>query len=285
MQSLSVTPLQKRKGGPTRIDWDSMCGHKFARLLVLKLTGKNRKYEQLCDAQCECGVVRGFNLASIRNGDVLSCGCLIREMLKLPTSQRLKVARRPSRPQPWEKKKKWVQKNRAKMRVVAKRFRERHPVKIKEGKAAYYQRAKPKIYAKAKHRFSTDEMYRLEAIVRGRIRKALRIQKAIKSKRILELLGCSLEEFRAHLQSLFTEGMSWDEVRLGRIHIDHVVPIRAFDLRDPAQQSVAFNFKNHQPLWKTDNLKKSDKLPDGRSARLIIRRPNAPTSSIPVPLA
>lgn len=271
--------MTKRKGGPTRINWESFIGQKFGRLTVLGITGRDKKYAPLADAKCECGVIKNYHLGSIRKGDVLSCGCLVRDMLKLPTHLRLKVARRPSRPQTWEKKKKWVENNRSKMKAVGKRFRQNHKAQVKAEKAAYYQKAKPKIYAKLKHRFATDLRFRIEGLFRSRVRKALRIQKAIKSKRMLALLGCTLDEFKAHLESLFTDGMSWELVKSGDIQIDHKTPLRAFDLRDPAQQLVAFNFKNNQPLWKIDNLSKSDTLPCGRRARDVMPLPPEPTSN------
>lgn len=259
-------------------------GQTFGRLTVISIVEMTSKYGPVCDAQCSCGKLHRANLGGIRSGDVMSCGCLVREMLSLPTSQRVKLAPRPSRLSSPESKKKWVANNRHKMRAVSKRFRQRHKAQVKAEKAAYYQKAKPKIYAKLKHRFATDLRFRIEGLFRSRVRKALRIQKAIKSKRMLALLGCTLDEFKAHLESLFTEGMSWDLVKSGDIQIDHKTPLRAFDLRDPAQQLVAFNFKNHQPLWKPDNFAKSDKLPCGRRARDVIPLPPLPASNTPAPL-
>ena len=45
----------------------------------------------------------------------------------------------------------------------------------------------------------------------------------------------------------------------GEWHIDHIKPCAAFDLTDPKQQKECFNYKNLQPLWAQDNIKKSDK--------------------------
>ena len=70
------------------------------------------------------------------------------------------------------------------------------------------------------------------------------------------MLGCTIEEFRDHLESQLTEGMSWDN--RNEWHIDHIIPCAAFDLEDAEQQKVCFNYRNLQPLWAADNLKKSD---------------------------
>ena len=58
--------------------------------------------------------------------------------------------------------------------------------------------------------------------------------------------------------------MSWDNY--GDWHIDHIIPCAAFDLTDIEQQKKCFNYKNLQPLWAEENLKKLDFLPDGRRA-------------------
>ena len=42
-------------------------------------------------------------------------------------------------------------------------------------------------------------------------------------------------------------------------HIDHIKPCASFDLSDPKQQLKCFNYKNLQPLWAEENIKKSNK--------------------------
>jgi hypothetical protein len=74
----------------------------------------------------------------------------------------------------------------------------------------------------------------------------------------LELVGCSVLALRAHLESLFSPGMTWGNY--GRWHIDHVRPCSKFDLTDPAQQRVCFHYRNLQPLWAIDNIRKGAKI-------------------------
>lgn len=73
----------------------------------------------------------------------------------------------------------------------------------------------------------------------------------------LELLGCSVEALKSHLEKLFTSGMSW--TNYGKWHIDHKRPCDSFDLSDPLQQKVCFHYTNLQPLWAFDNLSKGAK--------------------------
>ncbi len=81
-----------------------------------------------------------------------------------------------------------------------------------------------------------------------------------KSDSTLELLGCSVEEFILHLETQFTDGMSWDNYGLKSWHIDHIKPCAAFDLLDPEAQRRCFHYSNLQPLWAEDNLAKGAKL-------------------------
>lgn len=106
-------------------------------------------------------------------------------------------------------------------------------------------------------RLKYDTNFRLLCNLRSRIRMAIKNQRSDKAYKSIELLGCSIEECRKHIESQFKEGMIWDNY--GEWHIDHIRPCAAFDLTDPDQQKECFNYKNLQPLWAKENLSKSDK--------------------------
>jgi hypothetical protein len=101
-----------------------------------------------------------------------------------------------------------------------------------------------------------DINFRLYSCLSKRIRDALKC--ICKSKRTTELLGCSVEELKAHLSSKFTKGMSFKNY--GKWHIDHIKPCAKFDLSKASEQYKCFHYTNLQPLWAKDNLEKSDKF-------------------------
>jgi hypothetical protein len=70
-------------------------------------------------------------------------------------------------------------------------------------------------------------------------------------------LGCSIAELKTHLETLFQEGMTWENY--GRWHIDHKTPLSAFDLTKTDQVLLACHWSNLQPLWARDNLSKGAK--------------------------
>lgn len=106
-----------------------------------------------------------------------------------------------------------------------------------------------------KERYQNDPYYRLKCNLRTRLYNAL--DGVSKSSRTLELLGCTVEQFKLHIERQFEEGMRWGE--RDSFHLDHIIPLAAFDLSDPEQLKYAMHWSNFQPLWKEDNISKGDK--------------------------
>ena len=112
----------------------------------------------------------------------------------------------------------------------------------------------------------TDVEFTLRSRLRSRVRMAVAAQGTEKSKKTMELVGCTVAEVRAHLESQFKDGMSWDnfahqgKTGIRTWQIDHIFPLVSFDLTDPEQQKIAFDKSNMQPLWASDNQAKGGKL-------------------------
>jgi hypothetical protein len=120
----------------------------------------------------------------------------------------------------------------------------------------YYNKNKERIN---EVRRSTQQKRRDEDPI-FRIRKNMgsRIYLAVKNKgKTMELTGCSREDLKTHLESKFTNGMTWENY--GEWHIDHIRPCASFNLEDPEEQNKCFHWTNLQPLWALDNIKKGDK--------------------------
>lgn len=82
-----------------------------------------------------------------------------------------------------------------------------------------------------------------------------------------EWLGCSLNECKLHLEAQFKEGMTWNNRGIGKEkwQIDHKIPICLTEIQNggmvdsPLNRKV-WHYTNLQPLWHSDNAKKSDSL-------------------------
>ena len=81
-----------------------------------------------------------------------------------------------------------------------------------------------------------------------------------------EILGYSTEDLRLHIESMFSNGMTWEKFMAGEIHIDHIVPIAAFKIESDESDGfkACWSLSNLQPLWARDNLSKGSKVYDTR---------------------
>lgn len=125
-----------------------------------------------------------------------------------------------------------------KYRRLAKEWRERNPD---------YQ----------KKRFASNPEAKMAAMLRRRILKAL--DGEVKSGSTYELLGCTWKHLRWHIESQFDAKMTWEN-HGSYWHLDHIVPLDAFDLSDPKQQRRACHWNNLQPLEAKENIRKKNRL-------------------------
>jgi len=56
--------------------------------------------------------------------------------------------------------------------------------------------------------------------------------------------------------------MSWDNWTKDGWHIDHIIPLAAFDLTDREQVKQACHYTNLRPMWAEENLSKGAKMPE-----------------------
>jgi hypothetical protein len=77
-----------------------------------------------------------------------------------------------------------------------------------------------------------------------------------KNSRTHQILGCSFEDFKLHIEKQFTKNMNWEN--RGQWHFDHIYPV---SLAKDEEELIKLNhYTNFQPLWAIDNLKKGNKI-------------------------
>ena len=101
-------------------------------------------------------------------------------------------------------------------------------------------------------------MQRLTARIRGGIRQSLIYKGARKTNTTFSTLDYTKYELMEHIESQFTDGMSWDN--MGDWHIDHIRPVSSFSYTstDCEDFKKCWALNNLQPLWAKDNMSKGD---------------------------
>lgn len=117
-------------------------------------------------------------------------------------------------------------------------------------------RAKRNVQQKARR--VTHPLYAIKCRLRCRVVSFLKSKGLRKNTKTAAMLGCTYEEFKAHIERLFLPGMSW--VNFSDCHIDHIVPLDAADTE--ADVYSLNHFTNLRPMWGPDNIAKSDTLPE-----------------------
>lgn len=126
------------------------------------------------------------------------------------------------------------------------------------------------------NRYHKDVRRKLKQRISGGIRK--RLQGRCKESHSIEYIGCTWEFLIGYIEAKFVDGMTWEN--FGNVwHLDHIMPCRAFDFNNEEEIKRCFHYSNLQPLFVVDNLKKLDRLPNGKLARYEYRhfqnRPDA----------
>ena len=95
----------------------------------------------------------------------------------------------------------------------------------------------------------------------------------VTTKRGEALVGCTRQQYRDHLASMFRDGMTHDNHGRGndKWQIDHIIPMNAFKGELEANLQMIYWFGNTQPLWGPDNTAKGDTYTEEGKQALISR--------------
>lgn len=74
----------------------------------------------------------------------------------------------------------------------------------------------------------------------------------------MELIGCDKLFLKNYLYEKFVDGMTFENY--GDWEIDHIFPLSKCNINNGESIKKCFHYTNLQPLWKTENRKKSNKI-------------------------
>jgi hypothetical protein len=161
-----------------------------------------------------------------------------------------------------DKKKEYQNKNKEIILERNKKYYEKNKNIISEKRKKWYQSNKETIIEKGKkyykNRILTDPIFKLKRDIKLLIRDAFRRKDISKgSLRTIDILGCSVEEFRQYIESKFEPWMNWENKGLYNgtecygWDIDHITPINTSETLDDV---VRLNHhSNLQPLCSYHN--------------------------------
>jgi hypothetical protein len=148
--------------------------------------------------------------------------------------------------------KKWREENPKKHKELKKNWYKNNPHKRKE----YRENYKPKKHEQRKERRESDPIFSLINNVRSRLYKYLIKLDITKKNKTFDIVGCSPLQLKEHLEKQFTNGMCWEN--RSEWHIDHIIPLSSAKTEDELYKLC--HYKNLQPLWAIDNIKKGNKI-------------------------
>ena len=148
--------------------------------------------------------------------------------------------------------KKWGKENSEKVNEIRKKWLNKNPEKRKE----YRQNYNPRKKERRKERSENDTNFNLTNRMRSRLRKYLTIHNITKKNRSFEIVGCTPEYLKEHLEKQFKDGMSWENK--DKWHIDHIIPLSSANTEIEIYKLC--HYTNLQPLWAEENIKKSNKI-------------------------
>jgi hypothetical protein len=193
-----------------------------------------------------------YKCARRKQGITLSCKICTNEYqknIRLKNPKKFKETRRKN-----------YYKNIEKHRERNREYSKNHKKDKQQYDIVYRQQNKDKIRQHKRNWFLKNKdnpEFKIKRNIRRRIHHM--IVDGYKSLHSIELLGCDIEFYKSYLESMFKLGMTWDNYG-PKWHIDHIKPCNSFDLTDVEQQKECFNYKNTQPLWKIENLRKGRKV-------------------------
>jgi hypothetical protein len=160
----------------------------------------------------------------------------------------------------------WLSKNKEKKKEIDKRYREEKNELITNNRIKFFEKTpnissiyQKKYYINNKEKIkikNKDPWNKFKHNVRGRISKYLKTKNIRKDNTTFNIIGCTPEFLKEHLEKQFNNGMSWDNY--GKWHIDHKIPLSSAKTEEKIFELC--HYTNLQPLWAEDNLKKSNKI-------------------------
>ena len=153
------------------------------------------------------------------------------------------------------------------------RYQKRYRISNKKNKTEYDKRYRkePKnakrISSYLKNKRNTDPFYRFTVNLRGMVKRSFQRKGWKKSSKTQQILGCTFEELKAHLESTAVKNYGSFDPAIP-YEIDHIIPMSM--ARNEVEVEKLNHYTNLQYLTKLDNLRKSKKIIDISNGQEVV---------------
>jgi len=142
--------------------------------------------------------------------------------------------------------KKWCKENPEKRRAITKRYRETHRKERLEYQKQY-RRNNPKLRSQwQSHKLKIDIKYGINRRMAIAMWHSLKGNKS--GRHWEDLVGYTLKDLFRRLKKTMPEGYIWDDFLKGELHIDHIIPISAFNF-------IKAEHTDFKKCWGLSNLR------------------------------
>lgn len=174
-----------------------------------------------------------------------------------------------------EAKKNYLLNNPEKRKESTKKYRDTHKKRVKEA-ALKWVRENPDKVIKIKNKFkelrptydsdyqkkrrATDIAFNLKCKMHYAVWRTIRDKKGF--IRWEKLVGYNSDKLIQRLKETMPNGYGWDDVLTGKLHIDHIIPVSAFNITSPNDIDFkkCYALTNLRLLPASENLRKHAKL-------------------------
>jgi len=151
-------------------------------------------------------------------------------------------------------------KNKEKDNEQTREYYQKHREEMVEAHAKWYQDHKKERNKYQRDKRKTDLKYNLNRRMSAMVRNSLRGNK--NGQYWEDLIGYTLIDLIKHLKKTIPDGYNWQDCLNGRLHIDHIIPISAFNFSTPKHVDFkrCWALENLRLLPAEENLRKNNKL-------------------------
>lgn len=122
----------------------------------------------------------------------------------------------------------------------------------------YHRNNREKYNRWRNEKYKNDFLFKLSTNIRNRLNVIINLKSIKKNQKTFEIIGCTIEELKIHLEKQFSDGMTWENHEQFGWHIDHIIPLDSATTKEELYKLC--HYTNLRPLWWEDNLHKSYKI-------------------------